>query len=138
MKVEAIQKDTRQEEVQRRSQQIADLRKLVDFLEQSPEVPISSHLIGPKVWFWAFAPGNYKENFLAAARAFGNCDKSVDGNDFLVIKDFGSVKLTLSIPRTDICVARTVKKEVEVTEWDCPSILSPEDIQQIGQEASAF
>lgn len=52
-----------------------------------------------------------------------------------MVKRFGSVTLVAEINRDKVCVKKTVKRLVDVEEYDCEPLLSQVEIQQLGQEA---
>jgi hypothetical protein len=119
------------DEIQKRQETINDVRKMLDFLEANPEIKLPNRLAQPQIWFFGD-----KDGFLRSVRAFGACEKKVDGHEIHVTKTFGSVKLVAEVNRDAVCIKKTVMKTVPVEEWDCQPLLSPAEIQQIGQESA--
>lgn len=71
-----------------------------------------------------------KEPMIAFVKTFRNVDKT-DGitADYLrLTREFGPISVSVECPRHVTCVTRKVYKMVEVDEWDCESLLKPEDI----------
>jgi hypothetical protein len=100
-----------------------------DFLEATPDVRLPRSMDRFAIWFFG-----EKDNFLDSVRHFGTCEKSVVDKELHVTKTFGSVKLVAEVNRDAVCIKKTVMKTVPVDEWDCQPLLSPAEIQQIGQE----
>jgi hypothetical protein len=120
------------EELQKRQEKINDVRRMLAFLEATPDVRLPRSMDRFAIWFFG-----EKDNFLDSVRHFGTCEKSVVDKELHVTKTFGSVKLVAEVNRDAVCIKKTVMKTVPVDEWDCQPLLSPAEIQQIGQEALA-
>jgi hypothetical protein len=123
------------EEIQKRREKIDDVRDMLDWLEANPDTELPLGFNSFEIWHSSYESGS-KERFLETAKAFGTCEKSSDDKEFKVTIRFGSVKLSASIARDQVCTKRTVMKTVAVDEWDCEPLLSQTEIQQIGQEAA--
>ncbi len=107
-----------------RTEQIADVRALLDYLEARPNVPMPDLSV-----FDAFAAA---DNLRAIGKAMGGFDKRVVGGFFILFRRFGSVALEINFYRNEVCTARKVgtktveavpaqpEREVDVYEWDCP------------------
>lgn len=121
------------EEIQKRQERINDVRKMLDFLEANPEVKLPRSMDRFAIWFFG-----EKNTFLESVKHFGTCEKPIVDKELHVTKTFGGVKLVAEVNRDAVCVKKSVKRLVEVDQWDCQPLLSKAEIQQIGQEASAF
>jgi hypothetical protein len=123
------------EQKEKREEIIVGLQKMLRFLEANPEVPLPNCSEEQVIQFYSFM-NLEKEDFVATAKAFGTFDKEVVGDKFVIRKTFGAVTLTGSIDRTKVCTKQTVKKLVEVEEWNCEPLLSQAEFEQIGQEVA--
>jgi hypothetical protein len=119
------------EEIQERQEKIDGVRQMLDFLEANPEVKLPRSFDRFAIWFFG-----EKDEFLEAVKHFGSCEKSVVEKELHVTKSFGCVKLVAEVNRDAVCVKKTVKRLVDVDEYDCQPLLSASEIQQIGQEAA--
>lgn len=102
----------------KRREYIQGLRDFADFLETTPGAPTPF-------------PGNIfaymydRAKFIDAARAIGPFIKNPDDTYYKIEKPFGPFTYQINISRKEICTKRIETREVEV--WDCPTILSQED-----------
>lgn len=117
---------------------VKGLRDMADFFEQHPEVqrPLD-------VGFYVIV--HDKSELVKAARALGNCDKTVDSY-YNVQKKFGRFTLQFCVVRDAVCTQRVVgtktvtthklitpavyqevEEVVENVAWDCPEALLKED-----------
>jgi|SRR5215831_19492228 len=121
-----------------REEIIAGLREMADWLEATPEAPVSSWM-APMVW----CPSPSKESLVALAKAAGGISKKYQNNTFELRKDFaGGVFYLADTRRENVCTKRVVgTKKVEVqdpqllaevpkievdediVEWDCHPLL---------------
>lgn len=101
------------------------LREMAAFYEGHPEMPHPSPVMHKYIYG--------RDEFTAAVKQLADggvvtkqvTDKPLD--DFQAVRDFGGIKLKLSIDRRTVC--RKVKKMVETEVWECPeSILESESV----------
>jgi hypothetical protein len=99
-----------------------NLRKLADTLERlSPRRQWGSNII---VTCCDTKTQEDLDLFLKDLKVLGSFTKIFNDENFQAHVSFGpDLKLILSTQRSSICTKRTVRKEVEVEEWDCDSIL---------------
>lgn len=110
---------------------IDGVRQMLDFLEANPEVDLPHDFGKFSIWFLFD-----KEPFLATVKAFGTLEKEVKGKELHAVKTFGPARLVAEINQEKICTKKTVKRLVDVEEYDCEPLLSQVEIQQLGQEAA--
>ncbi len=124
----------------RRSQFIAGLRAVADFYERNP----AAYYDGSRVTLSMYVCGSSARQVMAAAaRAFGRCRKSCEGENFTLSRAFGGrVTVEIFCLRARVCrrlvvglrriPARTLPaveesrlpaREEEIVEWRCDPLL---------------
>lgn len=116
----------------KRGRTVASLRRLVEFLEQNPEVP--TPYIGDRLFIFCYE----NVELFKRVRSLGGFNaKNADDNDFIMSRDFGEFKLELCVDREKVChrvqkgtrvveatPERTVPaqpaREEPIYEWVCP------------------
>ncbi len=118
-----------------RQQQIDQVRELLTWLEDNPDVPMP----------YGLADGTFnlfihnKDKFMKCAKLMGQCKKVPDKNFYTLRKNFGTINLDLNAYHNEICERVVVGTEEipekiipeqvipastkEIVEWRCPSIL---------------
>ena len=91
------------------------LRLMADWYEAHPDMP------APTARIYANGEHSTMDGARRIARMLGAFEKG--GSDLFleIAKQFGSVALSVSFYRSDICTKRVVQKEI--IEWDCPPLL---------------
>lgn len=89
------------------------LKASVDRMLASPEVELDNT---PHVFLFFYE----KEQFLAAARAFGAGKKEYTENEFKYTPN--GTRIIMSIARTKIC------RKIQEEKWECEPILSEQEI----------
>lgn len=122
---EAIKQETELTDQQKMS---AGLRELADFFDEHPEVHHSE-----KMTINHFVCN--RDEFIELAKHLKPFKKDPNDKYYSLVRMFGPIKLDVYCNRDTICTKRTVKKLVEVDEWDCPEhLLSNNSKQVVAQE----
>lgn len=111
-----------------RAQALADMRALLDFIEQHPEIAMPT-------FNTVLVRVNTRDDLAAIAR-LGSWEKVYNGEYFSLVKQFGTHTLDVFTDRSVVCrkvitgtrtVPATAEHVEEVTEWVCEdgSLLSP-------------
>lgn len=117
----------------------AALRAVADFYEANPTLTTPWNL---RHALWVTVPQETPAELKEWVRAFGTFNKAADDNSFQLVKNFGRLKIEVSIAREQVCTAKVVGKrkvtkrvpvtfreeesEEDIIEWECPgSILKP-------------
>ena len=111
----------------------ADLRKVADFYDAHPDFPLPTTPLTIDISVKA-------AEMKAAARSVPRFDKTSGTYFFALNYKFGGITLDLFTNRDNICIRRVVgtkmvetevvektrteQKEVEIVEWDCPTLLN--------------
>jgi hypothetical protein len=85
---------------------ISGLRKLADYLEAHPELP----LIPAPVRIHHYE--SLREGFVAAIQTLGSFRKEVNEYHFTAVKSFGAVDFCIFTARENLCK--------RIVTWDCP------------------
>lgn len=107
-----------------RSEKIQDVRDLLTFVEDNPEIPMPYFGI-----FNSFADD--ASDLDSLARTMAPCEKGVVGTYFLLNRKFGSVTLSMNFSRDMVCERIVIGTEEvpvhtipaytkEIVEWKCP------------------
>lgn len=108
-----------------RLDKIQEIRDLLTFLDDHPEVPLP-------YWDSVHAFTDTDEADLdTVARAMAPCQKSVDSNYFAFERKFGSLEFSVNFAREEVCERVVVGTEQvpahtvaaytkEIVEWNCP------------------
>lgn len=97
----------------------AGLREFADWIEEHGE---AMHLLEERLHLLSCVAT--PEKFVARARLMGAGEKSSDENYFEFSRTFGPVKVKLFARHENVCTKTVTVKEVDVVEWECPSILA--------------
>jgi len=115
-----------------RLEQLNDMRRLLDWLEQHPSVPLPTEFDNGLNIFRL----DTKDEAIQLAKTFGSCEKRFNENMLYLTKRFGSTKLTALFTRSNVCERVVVGREVvpeqvtaayerEIVQWKCEPILEP-------------
>jgi hypothetical protein len=97
---------------------IEGLRQIADFLVEHPEVPKPYHLMGTEFYIYLFGD-DQRATLTTIAKAMGRAEKKVDGDRFLVSRQFAGITLIAQADRAEVCERVVVgTREVEVEEPD--------------------
>ncbi len=107
-----------------RESRIADMREVLQFLEESPAIPLP--YVGMVNSF-----ADETDDVDALARSMAPCKKEVGSGFFSLTRDFGSVKLSINFDREQVCERivvggkavpeKIIEAHVEdIVEWKCP------------------
>jgi hypothetical protein len=115
---------------------VEGLRKLADFIEEHPELPISDPEIS--VEYWIHEPYTFdddqrsvKERMQVAARALGRANKEYYGSYFNLSRKFSEhVKLEFTSDRQEVC-RRVVKEVVHHPEQIVPQKVLPARTEEV-------
>lgn len=102
-----------------RTELIAGLRELADWLEAHPELS-EKDFLPDELGIWV----DSHEEFFVIARALGTFQKApfgYSGDVLALVRNFGPLRFMIRIFRNKIC--RKVKKLVEQEVWECPDSL---------------
>lgn len=108
-----------------RLQKLSDVRSLLDWLEQHPEVPLPYFESGLMI-----SSVNTRDEVTALAREFGECEKDFVDESFYLRKRFGTTYLYAFTARNEVCERVVVGTERmpervqpayvrEIVEWRC-------------------
>lgn len=98
------------------------LREIADWLDAHPEVPMP-HLSSTQTGKWEdvlsifLVSGDQRAALATIARAMGEFEKVADGEDFRVVRRFGSIAVVAQADRDEVCervVTATREETVEV------------------------
>lgn len=115
-----------------RQQKIDDTRKVLDWLEAHPDVPLPRDLDQGNLSILSL---DSKEEALFLAREFGSCEKAWNDESLRIIKYFGSMKLSALFFREYICERTVIGTEEvpenvtpahrrEIVDWKCDPLLA--------------
>lgn len=127
---------------EQRTEFVAGLRELADFLEANPDLPMSSL---PHLTFWL--PFRHDDqgsepDLRRWAAAFRTFEKSIESGYFHLKHFFRGLKVVVTVNRDRVC--RKVLKTVTREEWECPSSLledggdsgAPPEAETVGSAVS--
>ena len=123
-----------------RQAKIDATRRLLNWLEQRPAVPLPFQLDGERQWSIYVFGKESKTTMAMIARQGGKWEKRICGDDFLIIQDFGhGIQLAVNADQENICTRVLESSEVvpahtipakaeqhideyvkEVFAWKCP------------------
>lgn len=98
-----------------REQKLHDMRQLLDWLADNPDVPLPDNYGKYHKAFLGLSD-THVYSFWSAVQLLGNAYRKVVRNDLQVTKGFGMVSYTLEIPLDAITTKKRVTTEIEV--WD--------------------
>jgi hypothetical protein len=115
---------------------VEGLRKLADFIEDHPELPINDP--GIKLDFWVYADYAFqtkrgrsaKEKMATAAKAFGKAKKEYTSNWFDLSRNFGPIILEFTTSRSNVC-RPVVKEVIEHPEEIVPQHVKPARTEEV-------
>lgn len=113
-----------------RQQTLSDIRELLDFVESRPEIELSGSFttfyLYPSLW-----SDEGKVAFWHTIKALGSFEKDFMDTKLKIIKRFGNARICMEVSRDKVCTKRTVRKMVDVEEWDCGPLLSEAELAEV-------
>ena len=110
------------------------LRMVADFYDKHPSMPMPSMTNDALIIYSVHS----REELHDVAEMFGTCEKDSSDGFYSLNKRFGSISLRATWTHEEVCTRRvvgteiktvelptgfkTVEREVEIVEWECPPI----------------
>jgi hypothetical protein len=109
-------------------------KKMIEFLEDHPDLPISSSYCSFLSYQWD------KDELTRLVKLLGSCDKEYSEHYFTISKSFGPIKYGFQTSREKVCERIVIGKKIvparpaqlipeepaheeDIVKWECKSIL---------------